>query len=351
MKKIFAIALAVVMVLSMASAFASACTTGFDWTLADVNKCGQAKIEVVPYVKVSNGCGGYTWKVSECAGAVYSEAVFFAVRLVVEPNVDPEFLASASILPDISGLAVYDGYTVPSGAVVFADETETDSDKQEVYYWNFTDEAFVKLEKGGLTMKDVEAVIDLETTVTEEEITDEEGTVVGSTTITTVTDGDPHEWIAAAMVTDASDAEACFTLTAGTNADFDEGVVGKYYVVVTPGQDEGTVAQVDVYESKEIAEDENGDPIVTYMVEGGKVVDQINGKGETCAPYTVADVEAFLGLDNNVKVNQKLVNKNFGWEFEQEDCFKWTAASAIVDAECVVAIPKTGDASLLAWLF
>ena len=32
MKKIFAIALALVMVLSMASAFASPCTTGFSWS-------------------------------------------------------------------------------------------------------------------------------------------------------------------------------------------------------------------------------------------------------------------------------------------------------------------------------
>ena len=58
MKKIFAIALALVMVLSMASAFASACVQAptLDWycATATCHNCGKATVEVIPYVKVND---------------------------------------------------------------------------------------------------------------------------------------------------------------------------------------------------------------------------------------------------------------------------------------------------------
>ena len=59
MKKIFAIALALVMVLSMASAFAAAtlpgtCSFGSWDCTTYANKCGVAKAEVVLFVKGNN---------------------------------------------------------------------------------------------------------------------------------------------------------------------------------------------------------------------------------------------------------------------------------------------------------
>ena len=90
MKKIFAIALALVMVCSMASAFAlNNCSANFAWPCdADVNFCGRGTVEVVPFVKVNNGCGGFDWQVNTCAGAVASENVYYAIKLNVEANPD-----------------------------------------------------------------------------------------------------------------------------------------------------------------------------------------------------------------------------------------------------------------------
>ena len=72
MKKIFAIALALVMVLSMASAFAAYCDTTWDWSCAtNVINCGKATIEVIPYVRSTTACAGESEFVqSSCAAAV-----------------------------------------------------------------------------------------------------------------------------------------------------------------------------------------------------------------------------------------------------------------------------------------
>ena len=132
MKKIFAIALALVMVLSMASAFASQCTAGFDWTSTSVSNCGKAKVEVVPYVKVNNGCGGFNWKVSECAGAVTGENVYFALKLTVDANPDKEWLDKAEIVLKTSGLDYATSTTMSETGIA------NDNTSEAVYYFDRT---------------------------------------------------------------------------------------------------------------------------------------------------------------------------------------------------------------------
>ncbi|MBR7149963.1 MAG: hypothetical protein IKD01_02975, partial [Oscillospiraceae bacterium] len=106
MKKIFAIALAVVMVLSMASAFAySTCAT---WNPAwncptDDVYCGQGKVEVIPYVKVNTACG-WEYQVSDCASAIRSGEVYFAVRLTVDAFPDAGWWSQAWIDFETDGL-------------------------------------------------------------------------------------------------------------------------------------------------------------------------------------------------------------------------------------------------------
>ena len=122
MKKIFAIALALVMVLSMASAFASTwCRTDFDWSCATTvcdngtgsvelipyvkgNDCGKGKVEVVPFVKVNDGCGNYVWQANNCAAAINSENVYYAVKLTVEPKADNEWWKAATLKVELKGL-------------------------------------------------------------------------------------------------------------------------------------------------------------------------------------------------------------------------------------------------------
>ena len=303
MKKIFAIALALVMVLSMASAFASPCTAGFDWTNASVNACGKAKVEVVPYVKVSDGCGGFTWQVSECAGSVATENVYYALKLTVDANPDAEWVGAAVVKVTETGMA-----STATKPTALTGVVTKEADKEAVYYWNQS--KWMKVDAvSGISVAD-----DVESTAT------------------------TNKYIFTAAVSNSAKAKVCVKLTSD-GKDFVEGVVGAYYVEYDKSAKTLTVKDKD-----------GGKAIVTYTIKSDKV-NVVTVGTEGCSPYTAADVEAFFGIKYGTTITQKLLNKNFAWDDSQEDCFKWNATTAIVDNECVVAIPKTGDASVLAWLF
>jgi len=92
--------------------------------------------------------------------------------------------------------------------------------------------------------------------------------------------------------------------------------------------------------------------MICYEVKDGKV---FNTNTTECSVEFAAKVNkdfnmAACGLDTCI--TKKNIKANFGWDDAQEDCFDWSDKGAsVVDTECVVAIPKTGDASVLAWLF
>ena len=311
MKKIFAIALALVMVLSMASAFASACMGGFDWTATSANNCGKAKVEVVPYVKANNGCGGYNWQVSDCAAAVNGEHVYFALKLTVDADLDAEWWAKADMKITTSGLTtpVWNGGVPENGLTA----TTATSDKEAVWYFDFTTDTWFKV-----------------------------GTDAGNISVADDVESTPNtKFIKQGVVGDASKAKVCVKLTS-TGNNFSEGVVGKYYVSYGTF---GTYKALKVYDKK------GGTVIAEYTVNADDVVTKVDyTNAGSCAPYDVASIKGFFGIVEGTKLTQKLINKNFGWDDKQEDCFKWnTKATAVVDAECVVAIPKTGDVSVVAY--
>ncbi len=309
MKKIFAIALALVMVLSMASAFASPCTAGFDWSCpTSSTNCGQGKVELVPYVKVNNGCGGYDWEVSTCAAAVASENIYWALKLTVDANPDMEWWNEAKLTLD--GTEIAD----PNWAVDFSnasdiagiDFTGDDSEKTQVYYAlpvSVAGNWWINAEDDNFDVADV---------------------VFTS---------------AVPATAKASKVKLCAELVSN-GEDFEAGYVGDY--LVTYKND-----VLSVY-SDLIAN--GGKLLVTYTITDDKV-SKIDYTKE-CGEAAYETIKAFFGLDINTCVDQDLVNANFGWDFEQEFCLSWSdKAASIVDAECVVAIPKTGGASVLASLF
>lgn len=385
MKKIFAIALALVMVLSMAVALASPCSGPFDWTkAADANKCGKITVEVVPYIKVNDGCGGVEYKVSTCAAAVKTERVYYALKLTAEANLDAEWLAKAALKMGLSGLK---DNVITDKMVIGMNGVDTTKDKQVVYYLRNNLNVWV------------------------DETTD---------------DFDIKDYIFNNTVTDARKAKVCVTLKS-ENA-FTEGIVGDYYVVYNAGKaavagetktetlkptaewlwknglieyeeyvlyitkgDEGqynawmglngdnAVAKVDVDKyaaakakvdkllvdkvitTKEVEpgtaaidgtikvyDKKGGTLLVTYTIKDEKIyrIDYT----QACGKAQYETIKAFFGLDINTTITDKLIKKNFGWDDEVKHCFQWSKnASAIVDPECKIEIPKTGDVSVVAY--
>lgn len=100
MKKIFAIALALVMVLSMASAFAAAtlpgsCSWG-SWDCPTTTvKCGIAKAEVVQYTLTNNCYERYEIS-ANCPAVVTGIPVFYAIKVTFEENVNEDWFKDAN---------------------------------------------------------------------------------------------------------------------------------------------------------------------------------------------------------------------------------------------------------------
>ena len=412
MKKIFAIALALVMVLSMASAFASPCMGGFDWTCATAaTNCGKGKVEVIPYVKVNNGCGGFDWQASECASAVSSENVFYAVKLTVDANADKEWWAQASVELSYKGMnkkAVAPVLDSVAGLPAVIDaSTDVKASDVNTFYYDFSAKgnAFTGWQ---LVTDTFEFGNDYINTV---KVGDSSKTKVCATLKSAVlynkgmagVVGDYYvEYVEAADAVKAKDATAAtitYTLTAGTDLDdfidnghtrkdwevksvnydtnkivvarpttgvLDEatfesvktqaeanvGTNGLKSVKVVNGTDaaEAVAGKVNALKVYTVKNAGKGELLVTYIIEDGKIV--LIDYTKVCGAAEYATIKAFFGLEIGTCVDKDLIKANFGWEDKFEHCYAWkNKAPSIVDSDCVVAIPKTGDASVLAWLF
>ena len=89
MKKIFAIALALVMVLSMASAFAFVGTCGkYEYTCPTAS-CGVAKAEVVKFI-ANNTIDGFQ-ESPDCAGIVVGQPIFYGVKVTFDKDVNEQW--------------------------------------------------------------------------------------------------------------------------------------------------------------------------------------------------------------------------------------------------------------------
>lgn len=313
MKKIFAIALALVMVLSMASAFAlNNCSANFAWPCdAKVNFCGRGTVEVVPFVKVNNGCGGYDWQVNTCAGAVAGENVYYAIKLNVEANPDASYNAvtgkpQEAYWWDLAELHVTHKALNAKDFDIFhtgnADDykgIDWDADKDKSYY------LFNNKTTGWI------------------DVTDD--------------DLDLNKVVFKATVKDnakAADAKVCAELESehpGTGTWY----YGDY--------------KVDVAVNSLTVTNVKNNNVVYYT---------INGDAETVTAYPVefqAEVNKMFNLNGctlGTCLTAKNIQNNFGWDTDGKlkKCFNWSAnATAIVNPECKVEIPKTGDASVIAY--
>ena len=309
MKKIFAIALALVMVLSMASAFASACVTGpFNWSAtATAANCGKGKVEVVPFVKVNDGCGNYVWQENNCAAAINSENVYYAIKLTVEPKADKEWWDASSLKIELKGLNGKTGtWTALYGSAGIKWDEEDDT---LVYY-----------------LKN-----DVSTWVKESDWKD-------------MSTKDQAAYIFTAKVTDAGKAKVCATLKSKLDK-YTAGVIGNYYVEVKTTKDSTTIK---VFAKNTDGTKNKDKQLVMYTIVGEKVVG-IDWSNQ-CGADDYNTIRTYFNLDIGTPVSVKAINDNFGWDNKVESCFQWSKnGAAVVNPECTIEIPKTGDVSVVAY--
>ena len=347
MKKIFAIALALVMVLSMASAFATWCRTDFDWSCATtVCDNGTGSVELIPYVK-GNDCGkGNLFTVSKCAGAVNGDLIYFAIKLTVDANPNAEWWNVAKL--EFSSLKGLRANSVKAGnrnfsflplsageisGLIKAAAGSTDLKAGEYYL------TLVPV-TGGVDWKLVKAA-DFEADATT---------------------------LFSATVENAAKAKVCVKLSSENKlANKVATVVGDYTVKMdTDGLhfdkgDSAAIVKFDKNDKVKTIEIDENNPVgsttwiqkVTFVADNGSAFVANNGDlyGYAC------NEGAFLkGIVDTFKFNfgtcmtKDAIKKNFGWDNSSESCFQWNKdALAVVNAECQVAIPKTGDVSVVAY--
>lgn len=343
MKKIFAIALALVMVLSMASAFATLqCDPNWTWDdTTSTYDCGTAQIFVDEYVRANTACG-YDLVANGCAAAIEGERVYYVVRLVVPENINEDWYKTAIK----NGLKL--SYTNLARNINL-------SNKLDKLYFALPSWDTVK---GGGTwyLKAFNG----------EGVTDKPNTFNANNNIWADTFGEGvvwYDWVT------RSCAKVCAEIKSTSNGQ----KINAYGWTVTYNKNEGKLVfvkdgtTVSLYLKNNkvnyVEASKDGTTIIVNGYRGGDmttltgyqvgVQNSIPGTwGSACDDLAKAVLEIFktfnLGFD--VPVTEKGIKKNFGWEDTVKDCTDYKAnGTAIVDPECKVQIPKTGDVSVVAY--
>lgn len=344
MKKIFAIALALVMVLSMASAFASSwCRTDFDWNCATaVCDNGTGSVELIPYVK-GNDCGkGNLFTVSKCAGAVNGDMIYFAIKLTVDANPNEEWWNVAkldfSTMKGINnmkaGTQTFRFLPMNNGQLVTMIKAANSGDFKAGEYYLLRDDAGT----GGWKLVKA-ANFDADKTT-----------------------------LFSATVENASKAKVCVKLASENKLATGNAVIGDWTVSFAEDGTNGNLltftkkggAKVGVRLDKDTdkvvrvsgSKDNGVNTIVFVSMDNGMLVDTAGARDRTgCNEAAlVMEVMNLFKFNFGTCMTKKAIQANFGWSAESESCFQWNKdALAVVNAECQVAIPKTGDVSVVAY--
>ena len=149
-------------------------------------------------------------------------------------------------------------------------------------------------------------------------------------------------YIFTARVRDAGKAKVCATLKSKL-ATYTEGVLGNYYVKADTTKNPMTIT---VFSKK--TDGTANKQLVKYTIKDEKVTG-IEWSNE-CGADDYNTIKTYFNLEIGTPVSKDAINKNFGWDNKDESCFQWSKnGAAITNPECKVEIPKTGDASVIAY--
>lgn len=342
MKKIFAIALALVMVLSMASAFAAAtmpgtCSFGAWDCTTYTSKCGVAKAEVVLFVKGNNCYETYT--ASNCAGVVNGEHLFYGVKVTFEENVNEQWFNHFNTKLKITYKDITAQYGKPAAKadkdlfLANMNKTYSDVKKGGTFWVNFKNSQLVSADDfddncvddgwAATTKAKVCANVAYNFDGVSTNLKDIWGNLMN------------NGWIDFGQYSVYNNGAGAFEVrnNAATNeaATFNT-VNGKLNNIVINGQSYGAFKDGKLYG-------------------WNATTNQYVTEGTTCS--FLPDMLKFLGIsDLGTCMTGDAIKAHFGWNDDgaAKSCKTWNKeAVAIANAECQVAIPKTGDVSVVAY--
>ena len=373
MKKIFAIALALVMVLSMASAFATLqCDPQWTWDdSACTYDCGTAQIFVDEYVRAKTACG-YELVANGCAAALEGERVYYVVRLVVPENINEDWYKAAiknslkltftNLNSDLNLSAatklgtLYFGLpswnTVKGGGTFYLKAIAAGTDKvyPDAYDADWTDtfsedvvrHAWVERSCAKvcaqISSKSIGDKINAfcwtvkyqDATKVKVKVVDDDGT-----RYVPVADILPEIGFDGKVLTFENDNTLVVLALKNNKVDL---------ACALKTNNEGPV---DVF----VANGYRGGNLTgaAYNFNAGVT---IGAKGAACDSLAAAILEIFktFKIDFDTPITAKGIEKNFGWDDTVKDCTDYKAnGTAIVDPDCKIEIPKTGDVSVVAY--
>ena len=377
MKKIFAIALALVMVLSMASAFATLqCDPQWTWDdSACTYDCGTAQIFVDEYVRAKTACG-YELVANGCAAALEGERVYYVVRLVVPENINEDWYNTA--VKNSLKLT----FTNLNSDLKLGAGTKLDTLYFGLPSWNTVKGGgtfYLKVAAEGTDKVYTKPYDDDWTDTFSEDVVRyawvERSCAKVCAQISSKSTGDKinaYCWTVkyqdAKKITISEDDQGKKVTAADVLAYF--GFDGK---VLTFKKDNTLVVlalknnKVDL--AMAVKFDNSNHPIDIFVANGyrngnltGVDVDvaalgpeggiTLGAKGSLCHALADAILTVFktFNIDFDTPITAKGIEKNFGWDDTVKDCTDYKAnGTAIVDPECKIEIPKTGDVSVVAY--
>ena len=350
MKKIFAIALALVMVLSMASAFAAAtlpgsCSWG-SWDCPTTTvKCGIAKAEVVQYTLTNNCYEPYEIS-KNCPAVVKGIPVFYAIKVTFEENVNQNWFEheNTKLVVTTKDLVEYNNNVLNNNGLGRQDKKLSDM----VSYNDVKKGGTFWVRSGGNTAPDK--------------------------LIKETDDNFKLEDIIFTGVAESTSARVCANVAFKYDGKGHDLAFGDYTVYVNQDNtiwvknatymvkfiiSDGKLARAEVGGANQWGNNEFN-PTKTYygynkdgLLATKDTNEEIKWESPNCGEAAfLMDVFKTFKFDFSTCITADAIKSFFGWDDDDafKHCVTWNKnAVALVNPECTIEIPKTGDVSVVAY--